>query len=214
MPGGRRRGKGHTGAEEVLAQCEGHFCTEGDSAGTGCPGRSRNPLPWRYPKPGWCHPAQCSVPGGGVGPEAPPPAAAALPGHRARPDAAVSAAGAAMSGPGPCAAPGRAGEADRTLFVGNLESRVREEILYELFLQVAAGPGRWGAGGRRPRGWLRVCCWRAGGAGGCGRAELRPAPCPLFQLFSRVFLASALLVQAFAPERGPEIVRKLNRLKK
>uniref|UniRef100_A0A8B9QFJ1 Splicing regulator RBM11 n=1 Tax=Apteryx owenii TaxID=8824 RepID=A0A8B9QFJ1_APTOW len=34
--------------------------------------------------------------------------------------------------------PGRAGEADRTLFVGNLESRVREEILYELFLQ--AGP--------------------------------------------------------------------------
>ncbi|XP_035396701.1 splicing regulator RBM11 isoform X2 [Cygnus atratus] len=37
---------------------------------------------------------------------------------------------------GPC--PGRAGEADRTLFVGNLESRVREEILYELFLQ--AGP--------------------------------------------------------------------------
>ncbi|XP_019380681.1 PREDICTED: splicing regulator RBM11 isoform X1 [Gavialis gangeticus] len=35
-------------------------------------------------------------------------------------------------------APGRAGEADRTLFVGNLEGRVREEILYELFLQ--AGP--------------------------------------------------------------------------
>uniref|UniRef100_A0A663ECY0 Splicing regulator RBM11 n=1 Tax=Aquila chrysaetos chrysaetos TaxID=223781 RepID=A0A663ECY0_AQUCH len=29
-------------------------------------------------------------------------------------------------------------EAERTLFVGNLESRVREEILYELFLQ--AGP--------------------------------------------------------------------------
>ncbi|XP_040438824.1 multidrug resistance-associated protein 1-like isoform X2 [Falco naumanni] len=34
--------------------------------------------------------------------------------------------------------PGRCEEADRTLFVGNLESRVREEILYELFLQ--AGP--------------------------------------------------------------------------
>uniref|UniRef100_A0A8D2L3C2 Splicing regulator RBM11 n=1 Tax=Varanus komodoensis TaxID=61221 RepID=A0A8D2L3C2_VARKO len=30
------------------------------------------------------------------------------------------------------------GEPDRTLFVGNLESRVQEEILYELFLQ--AGP--------------------------------------------------------------------------
>nr|XP_031530253.1 splicing regulator RBM11 isoform X4 [Vicugna pacos] len=29
-------------------------------------------------------------------------------------------------------------EADRTVFVGNLEARVREEILYELFLQ--AGP--------------------------------------------------------------------------
>ncbi|KAB1283924.1 Splicing regulator RBM11 [Camelus dromedarius] len=26
-------------------------------------------------------------------------------------------------------------EADRTVFVGNLEARVREEILYELFLQ-------------------------------------------------------------------------------
>uniref|UniRef100_A0A8C9FCN9 Splicing regulator RBM11 n=1 Tax=Pavo cristatus TaxID=9049 RepID=A0A8C9FCN9_PAVCR len=34
--------------------------------------------------------------------------------------------------------PGAASAADRTLFVGNLESRVREEILYELFLQ--AGP--------------------------------------------------------------------------
>uniref|UniRef100_A0A670Y2A6 Splicing regulator RBM11 n=1 Tax=Pseudonaja textilis TaxID=8673 RepID=A0A670Y2A6_PSETE len=32
----------------------------------------------------------------------------------------------------------RAGEPDRTLFVGNLDSRVKEEILYELFLQ--AGP--------------------------------------------------------------------------
>uniref|UniRef100_A0A670HRA4 Splicing regulator RBM11 n=1 Tax=Podarcis muralis TaxID=64176 RepID=A0A670HRA4_PODMU len=31
-----------------------------------------------------------------------------------------------------------ADEPDRTLFVGNLESRVQEEILYELFLQ--AGP--------------------------------------------------------------------------
>nr|XP_060626496.1 splicing regulator RBM11 isoform X2 [Anolis sagrei ordinatus] len=36
------------------------------------------------------------------------------------------------------AASGRAEEPDRTLFVGNLESRVHEEILYELFLQ--AGP--------------------------------------------------------------------------
>uniref|UniRef100_A0A8C7E4L0 Splicing regulator RBM11 n=1 Tax=Naja naja TaxID=35670 RepID=A0A8C7E4L0_NAJNA len=32
----------------------------------------------------------------------------------------------------------RADEPDRTLFVGNLDSRVKEEILYELFLQ--AGP--------------------------------------------------------------------------
>ncbi|XP_066476904.1 splicing regulator RBM11 [Tiliqua scincoides] len=36
------------------------------------------------------------------------------------------------------ATPGRGDEADRTLFVGNLDSRVQEEILYELFLQ--AGP--------------------------------------------------------------------------
>ena len=49
---------------------------------------------------------------------------------------------------------GRAGEADRTLFVGNLESRVREEILYELFLQVAGGP--LGRGGQRPRAGERA----------------------------------------------------------
>lgn len=36
-------------------------------------------------------------------------------------------------------------EADRTVFVGNLEARVREEILYELFLQVPSA----GKAGRR-----------------------------------------------------------------
>ncbi|EAX10060.1 RNA binding motif protein 11, isoform CRA_a [Homo sapiens] len=36
-------------------------------------------------------------------------------------------------------------EADRTVFVGNLEARVREEILYELFLQVPS-LGRGGGG--------------------------------------------------------------------
>lgn len=49
-------------------------------------------------------------------------------------------------------APGRAGEADRTLFVGNLEGRVREEILYELFLQVAEAGSARGAGPRWGRG--------------------------------------------------------------
>lgn len=39
-------------------------------------------------------------------------------------------------------------EADRTVFVGNLEARVREEILYELFLQV---PSAGKAGRRRLR---------------------------------------------------------------
>ncbi|RLW02468.1 hypothetical protein DV515_00007039 [Chloebia gouldiae] len=34
---------------------------------------------------------------------------------------------------------GRSEAAEQTLLVGNLESRVREEILYELFLQVADG---------------------------------------------------------------------------
>lgn len=38
-------------------------------------------------------------------------------------------------------------EADRTVFVGNLEARVREEILYELFLQVPSA----GKAGRRLR---------------------------------------------------------------
>lgn len=44
--------------------------------------------------------------------------------------------------------PGRPEEAGRTLFVGNLESRVREEILYELFLQVEGGPPGAGRGRR------------------------------------------------------------------
>lgn len=51
-------------------------------------------------------------------------------------------------------------EADRTVFVGNLEARVREEILYELFLQVLS------AG----KGWLRGRARRAGNAArGAGR---------------------------------------------
>ncbi|KAH0624908.1 hypothetical protein JD844_032809 [Phrynosoma platyrhinos] len=44
------------------------------------------------------------------------------------------------------AASERAEGPDRTLFVGNLESRVQEEILYELFLQVPGTAGRGGAG--------------------------------------------------------------------
>ncbi|KAM4751975.1 splicing regulator RBM11 isoform 2-T2 [Cyanocitta cristata] len=39
---------------------------------------------------------------------------------------------------GSMSSPGRSEAAEQTLLVGNLESRVREEILYELFLQ--AGP--------------------------------------------------------------------------
>lgn len=51
-------------------------------------------------------------------------------------------------------------EADRTVFVGNLEARVREEILYELFLQVPwAGTGQW-----RPRGAPSLLRRRSGGA--------------------------------------------------
>lgn len=35
---------------------------------------------------------------------------------------------------------GIADEADRTLFVGNLDSQVTEELLFELFLQVSERP--------------------------------------------------------------------------
>lgn len=38
---------------------------------------------------------------------------------------------------GSMSSPGQSEAAEQTLLVGNLESRVREEILYELFLQVA-----------------------------------------------------------------------------
>lgn len=48
------------------------------------------------------------------------------------------------------ASPGRADEPDRTLFVGDLESRVREEILYELFLQVQGGRGGMDGAGEGP----------------------------------------------------------------
>lgn len=51
-------------------------------------------------------------------------------------------------------------EADRTVFVGNLEARVREEILYELFLQVpSVGKGQW-----RRRGASSLKRSRSGGA--------------------------------------------------
>ena len=50
-------------------------------------------------------------------------------------------------------------EADRTVFVGNLEARVREEILYELFLQVQSAGKGYQRGGARQAGSA------AGGAG-------------------------------------------------
>lgn len=65
--------------------------------------------------------------------------------------------------------PGRSEEAERTLFVGNLESRVREEILYELFLQVEGGPPGAGRGrGAEP----------SGGASRAAAAGLFPGPGP------------------------------------
>ena len=64
-------------------------------------------------------------------------------------------------------------EADRTVFVGNLEARVREEILYELFLQVpSVGKGR-----PRGRGALRGEC-TARGAGRTWRFGARPPSRP------------------------------------
>ena len=60
-------------------------------------------------------------------------------------------------------------EADRTVFVGNLEARVREEILYELFLQVqSAGKGYQRGGARRA----------GSAAGGAGRTWITRSPAP------------------------------------
>ena len=64
---------------------------------------------------------------------------------------------------------GRAGEADRTLFVGNLDPKVTEELIFELFHQVGAAARRplysvWWGGARRAAsrrhsragpGWVR-----------------------------------------------------------
>ncbi|XP_074189605.1 splicing regulator RBM11 isoform X3 [Rhinolophus sinicus] len=61
-------------------------------------------------------------------------------------------------------------EADRTVFVGNLEVRVREEILYELFLQVpSVGKGQW-----RRRGPSSLKRSRSGGAHPPGPFGARP----------------------------------------
>ena len=64
-------------------------------------------------------------------------------------------------------------EADRTVFVGNLEARVREEILYELFLQVpSVGKGR-----PRGRGALRGAAGRMHCQRGGAHVTFRsPAP--------------------------------------
>lgn len=58
-------------------------------------------------------------------------------------------------------------EADRTVFVGNLEARVREEILYELFLQVSSAGGGGGAGSVEPEA-------QPEGRGAPGPSEARP----------------------------------------
>lgn len=58
-------------------------------------------------------------------------------------------------------------EADRTLFVGNLETKVTEELLFELFHQVSAGLTRAGLG------WAGLPCsgsWREPGVGRTGRS--------------------------------------------
>lgn len=60
-------------------------------------------------------------------------------------------------------------EADRTVFVGNLEARVREEILYELFLQVLSV---W-------MGWWRGGACRAGSSAGGAGSTCTPEPGPL-----------------------------------
>ncbi|KAK9402196.1 splicing regulator RBM11 [Crotalus adamanteus] len=78
----------------------------------------------------------------------------------------------------------RADEPDRTLFVGNLEGRVKEEILYELFLQVQERVRRvlWevGVSGWRWWAWPAVplrpestcsCC------GGVKGGNFRACPC-------------------------------------
>lgn len=65
-------------------------------------------------------------------------------------------------------------EADRTVFVGNLEARVREEILYELFLQVSSAGGGGGAGS----GGLAGSGGQAGSVEPEAQPEGRGAPGP------------------------------------
>lgn len=68
-----------------------------------------------------------------------------------------------------------AAEADRTLFVGNLETKVTEELLFELFHQVGGGaeplPFVWRPRRARPNGSPRFCgAGRAVGPGTLGWA--------------------------------------------
>lgn len=71
-------------------------------------------------------------------------------------------------------------EADRTVFVGNLEARVREEILYELFLQVpSVGKGHWR---RRGASSLKRSWWRGAPEPFGVRPPSRPNLCFDFNL--------------------------------
>lgn len=74
-----------------------------------------------------------------------------------------------------------AAEADRTLFVGNLDPKVTEELIFELFHQVPAGSrtpfprpaALYSGGGRDRRGWA---CPGEGGYSGRRRTNFRAAP--------------------------------------
>lgn len=89
-----------------------------------------------------------------------------------------------------------AAEADRTLFVGNLETKVTEELLFELFHQVSGGrqpfPGVLRPRRSRPNGQPRLCrtSWAAGlspdrGAGRGAEVKLERCACGAALLSSK-----------------------------
>lgn len=110
-----------------------------------------------------------------------------------------------------------AAEADRTLFVGNLETKVTEELLFELFHQVRHGHGPRAAGAVRGPSQERSAPGRNPGAFGpkvtsdnVGVGVFVPVKVPQHCFPFPVYLAFSLRLLGFASSHTFPLLCSLN----